>query len=131
MLTDATIESKVVLYHFGEIIGKATIKGQTACYWQLSNDQRVKKELGYYWENHNKSKRIDVKVWSKEIEALYQAHTAAKQIESALAAQKIKLESYLQYMRSGYFSRMSSDQIANILAACQEQIGDISTPRIR
>ena len=131
MLADATIGSKVALYNWDKIIGKATIKGQTACYWQLSNDQRVKKDLGYYWENHNKSKRIDVKVWSEEVEALYQAHTEAKRVEAVLAAQKMKLDGYVQYMKTGYFGQLSTDQIANILAVCQDEIGDLRSPRIR
>ena len=125
MLADATIGSKVALYHYGDISGKATIKGQTACYWQLSNEQRVKKELGYYFEKYNKSKRIDVKLWSDEIEAKYQAHTEAKRVAAVLSAQKSKLHDYIQYMSIGYFGRMSSDQIANILETCQEQIGDL------
>ena len=125
MLADATIGSKVALYDWGKIIGKATIKGQTACYWHLSNEQRVKKELGYYWENHNKSKRIDVKLWTDEIEALYQAHTEAKRVAAALSAQKSKLDDYIEHMRTGYFGKLSSDHIANILAVCQEQIGDL------
>ena len=131
MLADATIGSKVALYHYGDISGKATIKGQTACYWHLSNEQRVKKELGYYWENHNKSKRIDVKLWTDEIEALYQAHTEAKRVAAALSAQKAKLSDYIQYMKISYFGQLSSNQIANILSVCQGEIGDLSSPRIR
>ena len=131
MLTDATIGSSVILLEWKKITGKATIKGQTACYWKLSNGQQVKKELGYYWKNYSKSERVEVEPWSEEIEARYQAHLESKRVAAVLSAQKSKLHDYIQYMSVGYLGKLSSDQIAKILAVCQKQIGDISTPRIR
>ena len=131
MLTDATIGSSVILLEWKKITGKATIEGQTACYWKLSNGQQVKKELGYYWKNYSKSERVEVEPWSEEIEARYQAHLESKRVAAVLSAQKSKLHDYIQYMSVGYLGKLSSDQIAKILAACQDEIGDISTPRIR
>ena len=131
MLSNATIGSKVALYHFGKIEEKATIEGQTDCYLKLSNGQRVRKELGYYFESYNKSKRIDVEPWSEETEAKYQTQLEARQAASVLSAQKAKLDDYIQHMKIGYFKQLSSDQISKILAVCQKQIGDISTPRTR
>ena len=131
MFADAILGSKVALLDWKKIVGQATIDGETACYWLLSNDQRVKKDLGYYWESHNKSKRIEVELWSQEFEAKYQAHIEKEQAASALAAQKSQLYDYIEYMRTGYLGRLSSHQIAAILLTCQEQIGNISTPRIR
>lgn len=131
MFADAAIGSKVALYYYGEIVGEATIEDQTACYWKLSNGQRFQKELGYYFESYNKSKCIKVRLWTSEVEAVYQAYQDKKRIASALSAQKSKLDEYIQYMKTGYFGKLSSDQIAAILLACQDQIGDISTQRIR
>lgn len=131
MLTDATIGSTVVLLEWKKITGKATIEGQTACYWKLSNGQQVKKELGYYWKNYSKSERVEVEPWSEEIEARYQVHLESKRIASVLSAQKVKLSDYIQYMKNSYFGQLSSDQIANILAVLQDEIGDLSTPRTR
>ena len=125
MLADATVGSKVALYHLSKITGEATIEGQTACYWHLSNDERVKKELGFYWESYNKSKCVYVKPWSEEIEVEYQAYLESSRIASVLSAQKSKLDDYIQYMRSGYFGKLSGDQISNILSVCQDQIGDL------
>ena len=131
MLDNETIGSKVALYHFGKIEEKATVEGQTACYWHLSNGQRVQKKLSYYFESYNKSKRIDVEPWSDETEAKYQAHLEAQLIASALSAQKAKLDDYIQHMKIGYFRQLSSTQITSILAVCQKQIGDITQPRTR
>ena len=78
MLDNETIGSAVVLYYFGRIIEKATINGQTACYWHLSNGQRFQKELGYYFDRYSKSMRIDVKFWNQEVEVDYQAHLEIK-----------------------------------------------------
>ena len=131
MLDNEIIGSAIVLFHFGKIVEKVTIEGQTDCYWHLSNGQRFQKKLGYYFDSYSKTKRIDVKFWSQDVEAEYQAHIEAKQIAAALSAQKSKLHDYIEYMRAGYFGKLSSDQISKILAACQKQIGDISTPRTR
>ena len=131
MFKDAAIGSTVVLYHFGKIIEKATIEDQTACYWKLSNGQQFQKKLGYYFESYNKSKRIDVKFWDEEIESTYQAHIEKEQAAAVLSSQKSKLHDYIQYMGVAYFSRISSGQVAAILSVCQNQIGNISTPRIR
>lgn len=131
MLSNATIGSKVALLNGKKIVGEATIEGQTNCYWHLSNDQRVKKELEYYWESHNKSKRIEVKLWSEDLEVQYLAYAESKRIAAALSLQKTKLSNYVEYMKAGHFSQISSEQIANILTVCQKQIGDISTPRTR
>ena len=131
MLSNATIGSKVALLEWRKITGEATIEGQTACYWKLSNGQQVKKDLGYYWKNYSKSERVDVESWSEDLEARYQAHLEAKRIAAALSAQKSKLHDYIHYMSVGYFRQLSSDQMTKILAVCQKQIGDISTPRTR
>ena len=131
MFADAEIGSTVVLYHFGKIIEKATIENETACYWKLSNGQQFQKKLGYYFESCNKSKRIDVQFWNDEIETKYQAHIEKEQAAAVLRSQKAKLEAYIQYMRFNYLGRLSSEQIANILSVCQDQIGNISTHRIR
>ena len=125
MLTDETIGSKVALYHLSKITGEATIEGQTACYWKLSNGQQFQKKLGYYFESYNKSKRVDVKFWTQDVDAEYQAHLEAQLVSAALSAQRSKLDDYLQYMRFNYLRRLSSAQIASILAVCQEQIGDL------
>ena len=131
MLKSETIGSEIVLYHFGKIIEKATIKGETACYWKLSNGQQFQKKLGYYFESYNKSKRIDVKFWTQDVDAEYQAHLEAQLVLAALSAQKVKLDAYLQYMKISYFGQLSGNQIANILSVCQDEIGDLSSPRIR
>ena len=131
MITDETIGSTVVLYHFGEVIEKARIDGQTACYWKLSNGQQFRKDLGYFFDKYSKTKRIDVKFWTAEVEAEYQAHLESKRIASVLSAQKVTLSDYIQYMKTSYFRQLSSDQIANILAVLQDEIGDLSSLRIR
>lgn len=125
MLTDATIGSKVVLLDWNKIIGQATITGETNCYWILSNTERVKKDLGYYWETCSKRKKIDVKPWTQEFEGMYQAHLKTKEIAAILSAQKSKLDDYIDHMRSGYFSRLTAVQIANILSVCESEIGEL------
>ena len=131
MLTNATIGSKVFLFNWDEIIGAATITGQTACYWKLSNTQQVKKTLGYYLQGYSKKKKIKVKLWTQESEDLHQIHIEAKRVAAVLSAQKVKLGDYIQYMKTGYFGKLSSDQISNILSVCQDEIGDLSAPLIR